>query len=127
MATKALVADSSSKMRKVILQSLQAQGITDAIEVADGIEAVQAFEGGGVDLVLTAWNLPGKTGLEVLQAIRASARDVPIIMITSEAEKTRVLQAIEAGVSDYLIKPFTADLLREKLAKHVSECQPDQA
>ena len=62
--------------------------------------------------------MPGKNGLEVVQEIRALDKDVKVIMVTTEAEKDRVLEAIQAGVSDYLVKPFTADALREKLAKH---------
>ena len=76
------------------------------------------FKPGEFDLVLTDWNMPGKNGLEVVAEIRAMDADVPIIMVTTEAEKGRVMQAIQAGVSDYLVKPFTADTLREKLEKH---------
>ena len=118
MASRVLVADDSSTMRKIILRSLQAVGIPEATEAADGSEAVALFKPGEFDLVLTDWNMPGKTGLEVIQEIRAQDKNVPIIMITTEAEKGRVLQAIQAGVSDYLVKPFTADTLREKLDKH---------
>ncbi len=112
-----LVADDSSTMRKIILRSLQAVGITDCTEAADGTEAVKLFEPGKFDMVLTDWNMPGKTGLEVVAEIREQDANVPIIMITTEAEKGRVVQAIQAGVSDYLVKPFTADTLREKLEK----------
>ena len=115
---KVLVADDSSTMRKIILRSLQAVGITDIAEAADGTEAVAIFKPGEFDMVLTDWNMPGMTGLEVLQAIRAQDTKIPVIMVTTEAEKSRVLQAIQAGVTDYLVKPFTADTLREKLEKH---------
>ncbi|MBN2022693.1 MAG: response regulator [Pirellulales bacterium] len=118
MSSRVLVADDSSTMRKIILRSLQAVGVPDATEAADGAEAVALFKPGEFDLVLTDWNMPGKTGLEVVQEIRAMDKNVPIIMITTEAEKGRVMQAIQAGVSDYLVKPFTADTLREKLDKH---------
>jgi len=118
MSPRALVADDSSTMRKIILRSLQAVGVPEAVEAADGAEAVNLFKPGEFDLVLTDWNMPGKTGLEVVQEIRAKDPKVTIIMVTTEAEKSRVMQAIEAGVSDYLIKPFTADTLREKLVKH---------
>ncbi|MHB8899465.1 MAG: response regulator [Thermoguttaceae bacterium] len=118
MSTRVLVADDSSTMRKIILRSLQAVGVTDATEAADGTEAVALFKPGEYQMVLTDWNMPGKTGLEVIQEIRAQDANVPIIMITTEAEKGRVMQAIQAGVSDYLVKPFTADTLREKLEKH---------
>ncbi len=115
---RVLVADDSSTMRKIILRSLQAVGVTDTTEACDGAEAVSLFAPGKFDMVLTDWNMPGMTGLEVLQAIRAQDAKIPIIMVTTEAEKTRVLQAIQAGVTDYLVKPFTPDTLREKLEKH---------
>ncbi len=118
MATRCLVADDSSTMRKIILRSLNAVGVSDITEAADGEEAIKLFGEGDFNLVLTDWNMPGKSGLEVIQAIRQSNKDVPILMVTTEAEKSRVLEAIQAGVSDYLVKPFTADTLREKLAKH---------
>jgi len=115
---RVLVADDSSTMRKIILRSLQAVGVTDITEAADGTEAVALFKPGAFDMVLTDWNMPGMTGLEVLQNIRTQDQNVPVIMVTTEAEKSRVLQAIQAGVTDYLVKPFTADTLREKLEKH---------
>ena len=118
MNVRVLVADDSNTMRKIILRNLQAIGVPSAIEASDGNEAVQIFIPGHFDLVLTDWNMPGKTGLEVIKEIRAKDPKVPIIMITTEAEKSRVLQAIQAGVSDYLVKPFTAETLREKLEKH---------
>ncbi len=118
MSTRVLVADDSSTMRKIILRSLNAVGVPSAVEAADGEEAVKMFKPGEFDLVLTDWNMPGKNGLEVIQEIRAMDKKVPIIMVTTEAEKSRVLEAVQAGVSDYLVKPFTADTLREKLEKH---------
>ncbi|QDU75127.1 Chemotaxis protein CheY [Bremerella volcania] len=118
MSTRVLVADDSSTMRKIILRSLQAVGVPNAVEAADGEEAVSLFKPGEFDLVLTDWNMPGKSGLEVIQEIRKIDADVKIMMVTTEAEKSRVMEAIQAGVSDYLVKPFTADTLREKLEKH---------
>ncbi len=118
MSARVLVADDSSTMRKIMIRSLQAVGVQEAVEAADGNEALALFQPGAFSLVLTDWNMPGKSGLEVVQGIRAQDPNVPIIMVTTEAEKSRVLQAIQAGVSDYLVKPFTADTLREKLEKH---------
>ena len=118
MAIRVLVADDSSTMRKIILRSLQAVGVPSAVEAADGEEAVKIFKPGEFDLVLTDWNMPGKSGLEVIQEIRKIDKDVKIMMVTTEAEKSRVMEASQAGVSDYLVKPFTADTLREKLEKH---------
>lgn len=116
--TRVLVADDSSTMRKIILRSLNSVGVKDITEASDGSEAVALFEPGKFDMVLTDWNMPGMTGLEVLKAIRAQDQKIPVIMVTTEAEKSRVLEAIQAGVTDYLVKPFTPDTLREKLEKH---------
>jgi two-component system chemotaxis response regulator CheY len=118
MGTRVLVADDSSTMRRIIVRSLRAVGVTETAEAADGSEALAAFQPGEFDMVLTDWNMPGKTGLEVVREIRAQDTSVPIIMVTTEAERGRVIEAIQAGVSDYLVKPFTADMLREKLEKH---------
>jgi two-component system chemotaxis response regulator CheY len=117
---RVLIADDSNTMRKIILRNLQAVGVSSAVEVADGNEAVQVFIPGHFDLVLTDWNMPGKSGLDVVREIRAKDAKVPIIMITTEGEKERVVQAIQAGVSDYLVKPFTPDTIREKLDKHIA-------
>jgi two-component system chemotaxis response regulator CheY len=90
-------------------------GVTEATEAGDGNEAIALFKPGEFDLVLTDWNMPGQAGIDVARAIRAQDA---IIMITTEADKERVMQAIQAGVTDYLLKPFTPDSLREKLSKH---------
>ncbi len=117
MSLTVLVVDDSSTMRKIIIRSLQAVGVPDVVEAKDGAEAVDRFKEGGIDLILTDWNMPNKSGLEVVQEIRAINTQIPIVMITTEAEKRRVVEAIQAGVSDYLVKPFDSDTLREKLSK----------
>src|SRR5262245_28235047 len=115
MSRKVLVADDSGVMRKIIIRSLNACGVTEIVEANDGVEAITKFKEGGIDLVRTDWNMPNKNGLEVVQEIRASGSDVPIIMITTEAENNRVREAIQAGVNDYLAKPFDNELLRQKI------------
>ncbi len=117
MSLKVLVVDDSSTMRKIILRSLAAVGVPTAIEASDGAEALARFQQEPFDLVLTDWNMPHMNGLELIQTIRQTNTQTPIIMITTEAEKTRVVSAIQAGCNDYLVKPFTADTLREKLSK----------
>ncbi|HEY4234624.1 MAG TPA: response regulator [Lacipirellulaceae bacterium] len=119
--TKVLVADDSGTMRAIIVRSLNSLGVSDVVQAEDGAKAVELFQPGVFDLVLTDWNMPGKTGLEVIQAIRKLDGNVPIIMITTESDKARVMQAIQSGVSDFVVKPFDSKVLREKLAKY--NCQ----
>ncbi len=117
MAGKVLVVDDSGTMRKIIIRALNSVGYTNVVEAADGAEGFATFQGGSFDLVLTDWNMPNKSGLDLTRDIRGTGSDVPIFMITTEGEKSRVLEAISAGVTDYLMKPFSADTLREKLDK----------
>ena len=112
-----LIADDSGTMRTIIRRSLEALGVMGAVEAADGIQALQMFQEGGFDLLITDWNMPGKTGIELARAVRALDKKVPILMITTEADKARVVDAIAAGVSDYLVKPFATELLRQKLER----------
>jgi two-component system chemotaxis response regulator CheY len=120
MCAKVLVVDDSGTMRKIILRSLNALGVTDVVEAGDGSDGLDAFKQQQFDVVLTDWNMPRMTGLELLKAIRASGSTVPVILITTEAEKGRVLEAVQAGVSDYLVKPFETEGLRQKLQKFVA-------
>jgi two-component system chemotaxis response regulator CheY len=119
MCAKVLVVDDSGTMRKIILRSLNALGVTDVVEAGDGSDGLDAFKQQQFDIVLTDWNMPRMTGLELLKAIRGSGSTVPVILITTEAEKGRVLEAVQAGVSDYLVKPFETEGLRQKLQKFV--------
>jgi len=114
-----LLADDSGTMRAIIRRLLESLGVTHIVEAADGTQAAAQFQPGCFDLVLTDWNMPGKSGVEVARAIRTLDKSIPIVMITTEAEKARVLEAIQAGVSDYLVKPFTTDKLKEKLERFV--------
>lgn len=117
---KVLVADDSGIMRKIIIRSLNAVGVNEIVEAADGQEAIDAYKNEPVDLILTDWNMPNKSGLDVVTEIRAMGSSVPIIMVTTEAQKSQVIAAIQAGVNDYLTKPFEADDLRAKLDKFVT-------
>jgi two-component system chemotaxis response regulator CheY len=119
MCAKVLVVDDSGTMRKIILRSLNALGVTDVVEAGDGSDGLELFQQQQFDIVLTDWNMPRMTGLELLKAIRATGSTLPVILITTEAEKGRVLEAVQAGVSDYLVKPFETEGLRQKLQKFV--------
>lgn len=113
-----LVVDDSGTMRKIVIRALNHVGIMDTVEAGDGAEGLAAFQKNSIRLVMTDWNMPNKTGLELARDIRALGSKVPIIMITTESEKGRVVEAIQAGVTDYLMKPFTQEVLQEKLQKY---------
>jgi two-component system chemotaxis response regulator CheY len=118
MSDRALVVDDSGVMRKVIVRSLNAVGFTDIVEAADGAEAFRMLQETTVSLVLTDWNMPNKSGIELTRDIRATGSTVPIFMITTEGERGRVVEAVQSGVNDYLLKPFTSETVREKLEKY---------
>jgi two-component system, chemotaxis family, chemotaxis protein CheY len=117
---KVLVVDDSGVMRKIIIRSLNAVGVTDTVEAGDGAEGFKLFQEDSFDMVLTDWNMPVRNGLELVTDIRGTGAQVPIIMVTTEAQKSQVIAAIQAGVTDYLTKPFEADDLRAKLDKYVA-------
>lgn len=114
---KVLVADDSDITRKLVIRLLNVLGVTDVLEADDGDEALRLFARHDVEVVLTDWRMPGKSGLELLRDLREQDATVPVIMVTTESEKEHVLQALQAGVSDYLVKPFETDVLRQKLVK----------
>jgi two-component system chemotaxis response regulator CheY len=120
MSDKVLVVDDSGVMRKIVIRSLNAVGFDDVVEASDGVEALRIFQETPISLVLTDWNMPNKSGIELTRDIRATGSTVPIFMITTEGERSRVLEAIQAGVNDYLLKPFTPEQVREKLDKYCS-------
>jgi two-component system chemotaxis response regulator CheY len=118
MSRKVLVVDDSGTMRKIVIRALNSVGVTDTAEAPDGEEGIKIFQAAPFDIVLTDWNMPKKSGIDLTREIRALGSAVPVVMITTEAEKSRVVEAIQAGVNDYLVKPFSNEVLREKLEKH---------
>ena len=117
---RVLLADESHTMRSIVRRALESLGVRKTVEASDGPQALEMLKASrGFNLIVTDWNMPVKSGGELIHEIRALDPDVPIVMITSEADKWRVLEAIKAGVSDYLIKPFTTELLRSKLEQFV--------
>jgi len=120
MSLKVLLADDSGVMRKIILRALNALEITDVTEAVDGAEALEFFNAGTFDLVLTDWNMPNMNGLEFVKAVRKTGSTVPIFMITTESDQSQVLKAISAGASNYLVKPFDQETLLDKLQKYVT-------
>lgn len=114
---KVLLVDDSGTMRTIQRRCLNKLGIEDIVEAEDGCQALEQFEKETFDVVLSDWNMPNMDGLALLQEIRKRNKEIPVVMITTEAEKSRVVTAIQAGCSDYLVKPFTPDSLLEKLER----------
>ena len=111
---KFLVVDDSSTMRRIVVNSLQRIGFTDTVEAADGQEALDRFDS-SVRFVITDWNMPNMTGTELAKALRARGEQVPILMVTARSVREDIIQAMEAGVNNYIVKPFTPQILKEKI------------
>ena len=116
---KFLVVDDFSTMRRIVRNLLKELGFTNFDEAEDGVIALQKLKASEFDFVVTDWNMPNMTGIELLRAIRADAalKALPVLMITAEAKKENIIEAAQAGASGYIVKPFTAGTLSEKLNK----------
>lgn len=114
---KFLVVDDFSTMRRIVRNLLKELGYTNVDEAEDGVIALQKLQSGGFEFVVTDWNMPNMDGLTLLQTIRATPhlKHLPVLMITAEAKKENIIAAAQAGASGYIVKPFTAGTLSEKL------------
>lgn len=112
---KALVVDDSAVMRKVLIGALGRADITEVDQASDGQEAVNATMAAEYNLVLMDWNMPNMLGIDAVRAIRAAGKTMPIIMVTTEAEKSRVVEALKAGANNYIIKPFEPATIVSKI------------
>ena len=113
---KFLVVDDSATMRRIIVNALQRIGFTTCVEAGDGREALERFDS-SVSFVITDWNMPNMSGTELAKALRAreDGRTVPILMVTARSVREDILTAMEAGVNNYVVKPFTPQVLKEKI------------
>ncbi|MEO7963195.1 MAG: response regulator [Gemmatimonadaceae bacterium] len=111
-----LVVDDSATMRRILVNSLQRIGYADCVEAGDGNEAVTKFDT-SIGFVITDWNMPNMSGLDLARALRAHAdgKTIPILMVTTRSVKEDIMAAIEVGVNNYIVKPFTPQLLKEKI------------
>ncbi|MFA5371039.1 MAG: chemotaxis response regulator CheY [Sideroxydans sp.] len=117
--TKFLVVDDFSTMRRIVRNLLKELGFTNVQEAEDGVDALQKLRSDPFDFVVSDWNMPNMTGIELLRTIRADAglKHLPVLMVTAEAKKENIIAAAQAGASGYVVKPFTAATLDEKLKK----------
>jgi two-component system, chemotaxis family, chemotaxis protein CheY len=118
---KILIVDDFATMRKVIRNLLKQGGFENVAEAEDGAAALKLLKSQPVDFVISDWNMPNMSGLELLKAVRADEelKELPFLMVTAEALKDNVVAAVKAGVSNYIVKPFTAEVLNEKIEKIV--------
>ncbi|MBW1929104.1 MAG: chemotaxis response regulator CheY [Deltaproteobacteria bacterium] len=116
---KVLVVDDFATMRRIIKGVLKQLGFKDIIEADDGTTALNELKKEKVGLIVSDWNMPKMTGLELLKRVRADEelKTIPFIMVTAEGQKENVIEAVKAGVSNYIVKPFTPETLSEKLEK----------
>lgn len=116
---KILVVDDFSTMRRIVKNILKQLGYENVIEAENGADAFEKVQGGGIEFIITDWNMPVMDGLGLLKKVRSTpeVKNLPILMVTAEAEKEKVVTAIQAGVNNYIVKPFTAEVLKEKMEK----------
>jgi len=116
---KILIVDDFSTMRRIIKNLLRDLGYTNTSEADDGNTALPMLQSGSFDLLVTDWNMPGMQGIDLLKAVRADPKlsALPVLMVTAEQKKEQIIEAAKAGVNGYIVKPFTAATLKEKLDK----------
>ena len=113
---KFLVVDDSATMRRILVNSLQRIGYSDCVEAEDGAQAIEKFDP-SIGFVITDWNMPKMSGLDLAKALRAhgAGKTVPILMVTTRSVREDIVAAVEAGVNNYIVKPFTPQVLKEKI------------
>lgn len=125
---KVLVVDDMSTMRRIVKNVLKQIGFTDLVEAENGQDALNKLKAddSGIGFIVSDWNMPVMQGIDLLRAVRADAdlKHLPFLMVTAEAQKDNIIEAVQAGVSNYVVKPFTAEALQVKLEKIFAHVQP---
>jgi two-component system, chemotaxis family, chemotaxis protein CheY len=121
MGLKILVVDDSATMRRIVINALREGGYTDIIEASDGKDALEKLMTDRIDFIITDWNMPNMSGLEFTRAVRSETdiQNIPILMITTRGVKQDIVEALQARVNNYIVKPFTPQLLKEKIEQIV--------
>jgi len=116
---KILIVDDFSTMRRIIKNLLRDLGFNNTHEADDGTTALPMLKSGNFDFLVTDWNMPGMQGIDLLRAVRADSQmaTLPVLLVTAESKKDQIVMAAEAGVNGYIVKPFTAATLEEKIKK----------
>lgn len=121
---KFLVVDDSATMRRIVVNSLQRLGYSDIVEASDGAQGLEMLDA-SVDFVITDWNMPNMGGLDMVRAIRSQAdrSGLPILMVTTRSVREDIVQAAQAGVNNYVVKPFTPQVLKDKIDQVLAKLQ----
>ena len=121
---KFLVVDDSITMRRIIINALQRIGYTDVVEATDGRDALERLDQ-SIGFIITDWNMPNMSGVELTRAVRGTlvGASLPILMVTTRAAREDIIAAIDAGVNNYILKPFTPSVLKEKIERLLSAAQ----
>jgi two-component system chemotaxis response regulator CheY len=129
LSLKVLVVDDMMSMRNIVKRALLEIGYTDIHDALNGEDALEKLKSGGFGLVLLDWNMPIMSGIELLRIIRAdpALQTLPVLMITAEAKMDNIMEAVQTGVSDYLVKPFSGQALQEKLEKIFQKLSKENA
>lgn len=116
---KILIVDDFSTMRRIIKNLLRDLGFNNTVEADDGLTAWPILEQGGIDFLVTDWNMPGMQGIDLLKKVRADEKlgSMPVLMVTAETKREQIIEAAQAGVNGYIVKPFTASTLKDKIDK----------
>lgn len=114
---KILVVDDFSTMRRIVRNILQQLGFKNIDEAEDGRQALDRLQSGDIEMVVSDWNMPNMMGIDLLKAVRGDdkLKELPFLMVTAESQKENVIEAVQAGVSNYIVKPFTAETMEQKL------------
>lgn len=114
---KFLVVDDSPTMRRIVINALKSFGIEDIVEAEDGQDALSKLQQNKIDFIITDWNMPNMSGLDLTKTVRASEqwKNIPILMVTTRGLKEDIIQALQAKVNNYIVKPFTPQVLKEKI------------
>lgn len=120
---KVLIVDDFASMRRIVKNTLKQIGFKNILEADDGTTALTMLKEQKIDLVLADWNMPKMSGLELLKTVKKddTLKTIPVLMVTAEAQKENVIEAIQAGVSNYIVKPFTPDSMKQKLEKTLAK------
>jgi two-component system chemotaxis response regulator CheY len=124
-----LVVDDMSTMRRILKNVLKQIGFSNLVEAENGQDALNKLKVGDIGLIVSDWNMPVMQGIELLRTVRADAelKHLPFLMVTAEGQKENIIEAVQAGVSNYVVKPFTAEALQGKLEKIFAQPQPAKA